>query len=253
MSVFISYSSQDRTIAGQIAASLAHHRITVWWDRSLSPGIAYMDKIVDEIAQSRYVVPIWTPSSVASKWVFAEALLGRHKLLPVRIGATEIPQEFANLHHHAVGPKGENIQEFVDHAVRLLMPLANYVLVVDDDPITRRLVTKILIDDLGLEAQSVDTPEAALDVVSSKPPALIIVDEDFGNLSSTQGTDFIKLLRKRESLSEMQIISLTSMSGAPTESRLLEAGADDFVSKPIDRTSFVSRVRKSWGRRLSAM
>jgi len=59
---------------------------TVWWDKSLAVADLYRDEIMKQLAAARAVITIWSPTSVRSDWMRAEA--GRAKadgkLIPVK-------------------------------------------------------------------------------------------------------------------------------------------------------------------------
>jgi hypothetical protein len=59
---------------------------SVWWDKSLAAADKYRDEIMKQLAAARAVISIWTPTSIKSDWVRAEA--GRAeadgKLIPVK-------------------------------------------------------------------------------------------------------------------------------------------------------------------------
>ena len=83
--IFISYASEDRERARQIAAALTGRGWSVWWDRQIPFGKTF-DKVIEEnLAQAKCVVVLWTKHSVESPWVRAEASDGfsREMLLPV--------------------------------------------------------------------------------------------------------------------------------------------------------------------------
>jgi hypothetical protein len=101
--VFISYSKVDIGKIGQFADRLIKVGYKVWWDASLVSGDQFAETIRKELAASRAVVVVWTPSSVKSKWVKAEATMADldDKLYPVRseeLDIRTIPLPF-NVHH----------------------------------------------------------------------------------------------------------------------------------------------------------
>ena len=95
--IFISYASEDRERARQIAAALADHGWSVWWDRQIPFGKTF-DKVIEEnLAKAKCVVVLWTRHSVESRWVRAEASdgVGRDLLLPVVLERDlKLPLEF---------------------------------------------------------------------------------------------------------------------------------------------------------------
>lgn len=101
--IFISYAKVDRGPTERLAEDLTRRGYTVWWDTSLLGGDEFRPVIVREIAAAQAVIVIWTPASVQSVWVLAEAELGRAqgKLLPVRVQTLNpgaIPMPFGVFH-----------------------------------------------------------------------------------------------------------------------------------------------------------
>jgi hypothetical protein len=101
--IFISYSKSDRDLASRLSSFLEAEGWTVWWDKSLEPADKFRDVIIKELALARAVITIWTPNSVTSDWVRAEA--GRAKadgkLIPVKSSAVtykDIPLQFGEMH-----------------------------------------------------------------------------------------------------------------------------------------------------------
>lgn len=87
MDVFVSYRRNDRETVWPIVQFLEANDISVWIDAKLEPGSAggFDAEIEREIADSAAVVVCWTPASVDSIYVQAEAHKGRqdNKLVPV--------------------------------------------------------------------------------------------------------------------------------------------------------------------------
>jgi len=85
---FINYSREDAEIAEKIAASLSSRGISVWWDRTIAPGLSFVEVIEAALEEAGCIITIWSENSVLSNWVQAEADFAiRHdKLLPIAIG-----------------------------------------------------------------------------------------------------------------------------------------------------------------------
>lgn len=98
--IFLSYARQDRTIARTVAAGLRDEGLTVWWDASLRSGETFDEVIERNLKDANAVVVLWTPASVASRWVRAEATLAdrRNKLVPAIIAACDRPIIFELTH-----------------------------------------------------------------------------------------------------------------------------------------------------------
>jgi hypothetical protein len=97
--VFISYKSEDRTIADDLEAFLTEQGYSVWFDRDLIGGQHYRDVLDERIDKAGSVVAIWTEHSVRSRWVRHEASrAGRQeKLICLRapdLSRDSIPHRF---------------------------------------------------------------------------------------------------------------------------------------------------------------
>jgi two-component system, OmpR family, KDP operon response regulator KdpE len=110
------------------------------------------------------------------------------------------------------------------------------ILVVDDEPqITRVLRTTL--SSHGYEIRVANDAEAALDVFSDWPPELIITDLSMPNMS---GIDLTKKVRAK---SAVPIIVLSVRGEERSKINALDAGADDYVTKPFNMNELLARVR----------
>jgi len=114
-------------------------------------------------------------------------------------------------------------------------PATPRVLVVDDEPqIVRAL--KVVLREAGFQAVPAETAGQALDVVSVRPPDAAIIDlvlPDF---------DGIELTRRLREWTEMPIVVLSAIGEEAQKVRALEAGADDYVTKPFGNRELVARL-----------
>jgi len=101
--IFISYAKADHALALKLSAFLEAEGWSVWWDKSLGAADLYRDEIMKQLAAARAVITIWTPNSINSDWVKAEA--GRAKadgkLIPVKtldVAYADIPLPFGEMH-----------------------------------------------------------------------------------------------------------------------------------------------------------
>jgi hypothetical protein len=98
--VFISYSREDRSAARRFAERLADEGFSVWWDAALRSGETFDEVIETALKAAKSVVVLWSPHSVASRWVRAEATLAdrKKKLVPVVIEPCDRPIIFELTH-----------------------------------------------------------------------------------------------------------------------------------------------------------
>ena len=98
--VFLSYSREDRAAARHIADCFGSEGINVWWDAALQSGQTFDEVIERRLREAKAVVVLWSPRSVASRWVRAEATLAdrQNKLIPAIIETCDRPIAFELTH-----------------------------------------------------------------------------------------------------------------------------------------------------------
>jgi len=112
------------------------------------------------------------------------------------------------------------------------------ILVVDDEDRNRRLMEALLVP-LGYDVVLAVDGEEALRKVKETPPDVILLDVMMPGIS---GFDVAKKLKENEETRIIPIVMVTALQDVETRIRALEAGADDFLSKPVDKTELQARV-----------
>ena len=119
------------------------------------------------------------------------------------------------------------------------------VLVVDDEPQIRRAMRTSL-DAHGYEVRTVGTGEEAVLSAAEQVPDLMLLDLGLPDLD---GTDVIRRVR---SFSDVPIIVLSVRDRQTDKVAALDAGADDYVSKPFGMEELLARLRAALRRRAGA-
>ncbi|MGO2339208.1 MAG: phosphate regulon transcriptional regulator PhoB [Psychrobacter sp.] len=123
------------------------------------------------------------------------------------------------------------------------------ILIVEDEPAIREMIVMTL-EMAGFDSlQAVDVSEAHQQVVDHRP-ALILLDWMLPGDKS--GVDFCRMLKNDEILSEIPVIMLTAKSEEDSKVHGLDAGADDYMTKPFSTRELISRI-KAVLRRSSAL
>jgi two-component system KDP operon response regulator KdpE len=122
---------------------------------------------------------------------------------------------------------------------------AGRVLVVDDDPQIRR-VMRVALTRQGYEVDDAKTGEEALDLLRVPRFDLVLLDM---NMPGMSGLETCSLIRDR---SEIAIIMLTVRDTEQDKVAALDAGADDYVTKPFNTPELLARVRAALRRTPSA-
>ena len=91
--VFVSYSRSDKARVAPLVAAIEAKGWSVWWDPAIDAGQQFDDQIDAELQAASAVLVVWTPTSVASRWVRGEArdAAERGILVPVRFEDARLP------------------------------------------------------------------------------------------------------------------------------------------------------------------
>jgi len=116
---------------------------------------------------------------------------------------------------------------------------APLVLVADDDPAMRALFSTIL-KPQGFEVAEAADGVEALDQAQRLAPAILLLDMTMPRLD---GLGVLEALRSRLAGRSVPVIVVTAKDDAATEARCIELGAEDYLTKPIQPSSLVVRIR----------
>lgn len=110
------------------------------------------------------------------------------------------------------------------------------ILICDDEAQILRAL-RVILGDAGFEVVPATTAREALDAVAVRPPKAAIIDLV---LPDGDGVDVCRSIRE---WSEMPILVLSAVGDEREKVRALDAGADDYVTKPFGPDELVARLR----------
>ncbi len=113
------------------------------------------------------------------------------------------------------------------------------VLVVDDDAANLKLLEDLLAFH-GYEVEAAQDGEEALALLHARPPDLLLLDVI---LPGVNGYDVCRAVRTDPRLAMLPVVMVTALDDREERVRGLEAGADDFLSKPVNAPELLARVR----------
>ena len=116
--------------------------------------------------------------------------------------------------------------------------MENYILLVDDQPLMIRLMGRALADVRELKCAT--RGEDALRVAREAPPDLVLLDAEMPGMG---GFEVCRAMKADPALQHVPVIFVTAHSGAEFELSGFDAGAADFIAKPISAPLLLARVR----------
>ena len=120
------------------------------------------------------------------------------------------------------------------------MPEKDLILYIEDNPMNRTLVKKVL-EQCGYRVEvAVDGPTGYARAREIKPDLVLM---DIG-IPGADGYETTRLIRTDPEIAHIPVVALTAYAMRGDRARALEAGCDDFISKPIDVADFPRQVEK---------
>ncbi len=115
------------------------------------------------------------------------------------------------------------------------------ILTVDDDVVTRKLLTKVL-GQIGLNHfEEAESAQEALDRLKQNQFDLVITD---WNMPEMSGMDLIQALQKEESLKNIPVLMLTGETNPKQIIAAVKEGLKYFLMKPFDATTLLSKIEE---------
>ena len=108
--------------------------------------------------------------------------------------------------------------------------MTHTILIVDDDPMIRKLITTTLQDVAGYSLREAGDGLAAIEAALEERPEIVFLDYDMPRLN---GIETCRRLRSDPATAGATIVMLTAMSDAPAQDSAVAAGADLFLTKPF--------------------
>jgi len=112
------------------------------------------------------------------------------------------------------------------------------ILVIEDNPTNMKLITSIL-KKTGYEILQAENADKGIEMAIEKLPHLILMDIQ---LPGKDGLTATKILKNNPKTSHIKIIALTAFAMKGDKERILKAGCDGYILKPIRYKEFLKEV-----------
>lgn len=118
--------------------------------------------------------------------------------------------------------------------------LGKRVLIVEDNEKNMKLFRDVL-QATGYSTLEATTGEEAIELSLSQAPALVLMDVQ---LPGIDGVGALERLRQNERTASIPVLALTAQAMSGDRERLLEAGFDGYLAKPVDVGALIEAVRE---------
>ncbi len=116
------------------------------------------------------------------------------------------------------------------------------VLYIEDNFHNRRIVNKVLTS-RGFKVVEAEDGEKGLEMVRSMMPPLVLLDI---TLPGIDGIEVVKNVKSDQSIRHIPVIAVTASAMRGDKERFLEAGCNDYLSKPIQVSELIEMVEKHY-------
>ena len=120
------------------------------------------------------------------------------------------------------------------------------ILVAEDNEVNRTVISLIL-QSAGLEYEIVCDGQQAVDHYRARHPALVLMDVSMPDMNGLDATRAIRTYEAEAGLTPATIVGVTAHALTGDEEMCLEAGMDDFLSKPINRRQLLETISTNLG------
>lgn len=113
-------------------------------------------------------------------------------------------------------------------------------LVIEDNADNMKLITFIL-ESNGYDAIRAENGKTGIDLAFKEKPDFILLDIQ---LSDMDGLEVLKAIRKSEINGDIPVIAITSYAMSGDRKRMIEAGCNGYLEKPIDPVAIMNQIKE---------
>lgn len=114
------------------------------------------------------------------------------------------------------------------------------ILIVDDDP-RNIFALKLTLKARGYAVESSTMAQEALEMLKAGTSYIVLMDM---MMPGIDGYEAVRMIRNTPEINHIPVIAVTAQAMAEDRQKCLEAGADDYVSKPIDVDLLIKAIEK---------
>jgi DNA-binding response OmpR family regulator len=114
------------------------------------------------------------------------------------------------------------------------------ILIIDDEPLIREVV-KLALDHADFDAVALESPKFAMTVIKQSKPDLVLMDLYMPELN---GLDLVRALQADAATKRIPVIVMTGSNETIDNISAIQAGAFEYVAKPISAQALIEKIRK---------
>jgi CheY-like chemotaxis protein len=114
------------------------------------------------------------------------------------------------------------------------------ILLVEDNEVNRRLA-EFLLRSQGYQVREAATAQESFDIIRAERPDLIVMDIQLPGMDGLEAT---KKLKEDPTTADIPVVAVTSYAMKVDQERALAAGCAGYITKPIDKNTFLHEVAK---------
>jgi len=122
------------------------------------------------------------------------------------------------------------------------------ILLIEDNAVNRDL-TQFLLESQGYQVREAATAEEAFEILKTERPALIVMDIQLPGMDGLEAT---KKLKENPATRDIPVVVVTSYAMKGDREQALAAGCVGYITKPIDKTTFLQEVAAHLATRVKA-
>lgn len=118
--------------------------------------------------------------------------------------------------------------------------MSKRILIIEDSDVNRRLMRDVLLYH-GFDVLEASDGKEGIELAMSQRPDIILLDMQ---MPVMDGFEVLRVIRDNPDLRDIKIIAVTSYAMVGDREKILNAGADDYIAKPIDTRELPRRIMR---------
>ncbi|MBY0411192.1 MAG: response regulator, partial [Burkholderiaceae bacterium] len=231
----------ETLIARSAKGMRPYDALIVDWQMPRMDGLQALDALSNRIGRGKLPAILMVSAFESTRIAALDKDHLADRILQKPVGSSELFNAVNDVVTHHTGNTARVLHATRIEAVNAHWLLGVRVLVVDDSSINREVVSQIL-EHNGAIVTTADSGEAALAHIKSAPGVFDAVLMDV-QMPIMDGLETTRRVRGLLGLAALPIIALTAGALVEEKRRALEAGMNDFLTKPIDPSQLINRLR----------